>query len=107
MSKIYNDSVDSQYLPYTFSYGNYVLQRLGRNVPENSVDFILKNEYSDINDYAFAGLITLQQGNTEKANEIAKKEGAQRAACDYISGMSDSYSLKIYKDIFVPKTWSL
>ena len=73
LSKIYNDSVDSQYLPYTFSYGNYVLQRLGRNVPENSVDFILKNEYSDINDYAFAGLITLQQGNTEKANEIAKK----------------------------------
>ena len=43
----------------------------------------------------------------KKLVEIAKKEGAQRAACDYISGMSDSYSLKIYKDIFVPKTWSL
>ena len=39
-------------------------------------------------------------------NDIAKKEGAQRAACDYISGMSDSYSLKVFNDLFVPKTWN-
>lgn len=37
--------------------------------------------------------------------QIAKKEGAERAACDYISGMSDSYSLKVFNEIFVPKTW--
>ena len=37
--------------------------------------------------------------------EIAKKEGPERAACDYISGMSDSYSLKIFNQLFVPKTW--
>ena len=37
--------------------------------------------------------------------EIAKKEGPERAACDYISGMSDSYSLKIFNELFVPKTW--
>ncbi len=37
--------------------------------------------------------------------EIAKREGAERAACDYISGMSDSYSLKTFNDLFVPKTW--
>ncbi len=38
--------------------------------------------------------------------DIAKKEGPQRAACDYISGMSDSYSLKVFNNIFVPKTWN-
>lgn len=38
--------------------------------------------------------------------EIATKEGPERAACDYISGMSDSYSLKIFNDLFVPKTWN-
>lgn len=43
----------------------------------------------------------------ELYQKIAEKEGAQRAACDYISGMSDNYSLKIYKDIFIPKTWNL
>ena len=37
---------------------------------------------------------------------VAKKEGAERAACDYISGMSDSYSLKIFNNLFVPKTWN-
>lgn len=41
----------------------------------------------------------------ELYQKIAEKEGAQRAACDYISGMSDSYSLKVYNDLFVPKTW--
>lgn len=37
---------------------------------------------------------------------IAKKEGAERAACDYISGMSDSYSVKIFTKLFVPKSWA-
>lgn len=37
--------------------------------------------------------------------QIAKEEGAQRAACDYISGMSDNYSLKVFSDLFIPKTW--
>ncbi len=42
----------------------------------------------------------------ELYQQIARTEGAQRAACDYISGMSDSYSLKVYNDLFVPKTWN-
>ncbi len=39
-------------------------------------------------------------------SEIAKREGAERAACDYISGMSDSYSLKIFSGLFIPQTWN-
>lgn len=38
--------------------------------------------------------------------DISKKDGAERAACDYISGMSDSYSLKIFTGLFIPKTWN-
>ena len=37
---------------------------------------------------------------------IAKKEGAERAACDYISGMSDAYSVKTFTDLFIPKSWN-
>ena len=37
---------------------------------------------------------------------IAKREGAPRAACDYISGMSDNYSVKTFTDLFVPKSWN-
>ena len=28
-----------------------------------------------------------------------------RAVCDYIAGMSDSYAVNLYKDIYIPKGW--
>lgn len=37
---------------------------------------------------------------------IAMKDGLDRAVCDYISGMSDRYAIKLYNDFFVPKGWS-
>lgn len=36
---------------------------------------------------------------------ISQKEGIERAVLDYISGMTDSYSVAVYKDIFVPRSW--
>lgn len=38
-------------------------------------------------------------------SRIVSFESPQRAACDYISGMSDRYAVKTYEDIFVPKFW--
>ena len=37
--------------------------------------------------------------------EIARKEDIDRAVCDYISGMSDSYAVNLYTDLFIPKAW--
>ena len=37
---------------------------------------------------------------------IAWQEGAQRAACDYIAGMTDGYALKTFADYFIPSGWS-
>ncbi len=34
--------------------------------------------------------------------EIADKEGRERAAADYISGMSDAYCISLFNEIFVP-----
>lgn len=36
---------------------------------------------------------------------IAEKDGVERAVCDYIAGMSDNYSLKIFNQLFVPIFW--
>lgn len=36
---------------------------------------------------------------------IMKKTDADRAVCDYISGMSDSYAVDLYTELFVPKSW--
>lgn len=38
---------------------------------------------------------------------IALRDGLDRAICDYISGMSDRYAVKIYKDYFIPKGWAI
>ena len=37
---------------------------------------------------------------------LADKYTPSRAACDYISGMSDRYILSIYNELFIPKPWA-
>lgn len=36
---------------------------------------------------------------------ILETEGAQRAVCDYIAGMSDIYAVQKFKDLFIPLGW--
>ena len=37
---------------------------------------------------------------------IAWQEGVQRAACDYIAGMTDGYALRTFNNYFIPAGWS-
>ena len=39
--------------------------------------------------------------------ETALREGADRAVCDYIAGMTDNYAVHCFNEIFVPQPWSL
>lgn len=34
-----------------------------------------------------------------------RKESRERAVCDYIAGMSDSYAIDRFEELFVPKAW--
>lgn len=38
---------------------------------------------------------------------IREKEGDERAACDYIAGMTDHYAVKVYSNLFIPNSWSM
>ena len=38
---------------------------------------------------------------------IAHADGIERAVCDYVAGMTDSYALAVYSDIFIPAAWSV
>ena len=38
--------------------------------------------------------------------EIAWKEGVERAVCDYIAGMSDRFAVYTFNDIYVPRSWN-
>jgi dGTPase len=37
---------------------------------------------------------------------IAQQDGLERAACDYIAGMTDHFAIALFQDIFVPKSWN-
>lgn len=39
--------------------------------------------------------------------EIRIKEGAERASCDYIAGMTDKFAVETFKDLFVPHAWAV
>lgn len=49
--------------------------------------------------------------NPEKLPEeysfIAFEEGIERAAADFISGMTDRYAVSIYKEFFIPESWGV
>lgn len=38
-------------------------------------------------------------------HRIMEESDADRAVCDYISGMSDEYAVDLYTELFVPKFW--
>ncbi len=38
---------------------------------------------------------------------IEKGERKERVVCDFIAGMSDRYAINLYKDIMIPKSWSV
>ena len=39
--------------------------------------------------------------------DIRVKEGVERAACDYISGMTDKYAVEKFGELFIPAAWSV
>ncbi|MCQ2477266.1 MAG: deoxyguanosinetriphosphate triphosphohydrolase [Clostridia bacterium] len=38
--------------------------------------------------------------------KIARTEAPEIAACDFIAGMTDQYAVKVFNDMFVPKSWT-
>lgn len=38
-------------------------------------------------------------------DKICAQEGAPRAACDYIAGMSDFYAMRIFRKLYIPEVW--
>lgn len=41
----------------------------------------------------------------EEYRRIAEQEGAERAATDYVSGMTDSFAILNFEKLFIPKSW--
>lgn len=66
---------------------------------ERKVDGIIEKLYSVYS--ADPGMLP------EEYAAVALLEGPERAACDYISGMTDSYAMEKYSDLFIPLAWTV
>jgi len=38
---------------------------------------------------------------------IAAEEGVERAVCDYIAGMTDTFAISLFRELFIPGVWSV
>ncbi len=43
----------------------------------------------------------------ELYRRTAEEQGADRAVCDYIAGMTDGYATELFEELFVPHCWSM
>ena len=43
----------------------------------------------------------------EDFSGVIEREGRERAACDYISGMTDGYAMEKFGELFIPFAWSV
>ena len=39
--------------------------------------------------------------------DIRAKDGVDRAVCDYIAGMTDSYAVEKFEELFIPRAWTV
>ena len=90
---------------------------------QQTFDFFHKFMYSDVytnprakgEESKVAGILgrlyDYYTGHPEKLPEdfrgIAEAEGVGRAACDYISGMTDGYAMEKYGELFIPFAWTV
>lgn len=77
-------------------------------------DNVYRNPHAKNEETKVPNLIaTLYQHVLHKENlpydmqEIAEKEGMERAACDYIAGMTDHFAVALFQEIVVPKSWGI
>ena len=69
-----------------------------------------KGEESKV-DGILSGLYGYYSTHPEKLPEdlraVIERDGVERAACDYISGMTDGYAMEKYGELFIPFAWTV
>jgi dGTPase len=55
----------------------------------------------------FTHFVTHPERLPAELSAVCEAEGAARAACDFIAGMTDNYALDIYHQLFIPRSWEI
>ena len=69
---------------------------------------IAKNDEKKVDAFVsrlFAYYIEKPEALPPEFRAICETEGAPRAACDYIAGMTDTFAVQMYNELFIPQGW--
>lgn len=73
------------------------------------LDSIAKNEEKKVDEFV-SRLYEYYAKDASRLPEefrvIAERDGVDRAACDYIAGMTDNFALEKYHELFIPRGWA-
>lgn len=83
---------------HKFMYSDVYTNPIAKS-EESKVEGILSRLY----DY----YTTHPEAMPEEFRQVMEQEGAGRAACDYISGMTDGYAMEKYGELFIPFAWTV
>ena len=83
---------------------NYMFQQVYTNPAAKSEEEKVDNLIGQLYDYYVHNLEKLP---SEFQALIAQGEKNERVVCDFIACMSDRYAVNLYKDIMIPKAWSV
>lgn len=86
-----------------------------RELHEWMYEYVYRNPYAKAEEKKVPNVIRslfeyYTENITELPNElmvIAMTEGAERAAVDYIAGMTDNFAVETYRNLFIPKAWNV
>lgn len=76
-------------------------------VYKNPVAKSEEQKAQDIIKYLYEYFMSNPEKLPEMYYSVYKKEGLDRAVCDYIAGMSDNFAVKFYEELVIPKAWSI
>ena len=71
---------------------------------------IAKNEEKKVDEFIsrlFAYFIAKPDKLPPEFRAVYEQEGAARAACDYIAGMTDTFAVQMYNELFIPQGWPM
>lgn len=89
-----------------FSEAFYALHAfLYRTVYRGSKAKAEEGKAEDMIEVLFNYLCNHPDAIPDEYRPIMRREGIKRATADYIAGMSDTYAVDLYKEIFIPKGW--
>lgn len=102
----WNSSEGNIRMSEEFSKAFYELHAfLYRNVYTGSRAKVEEGKAEDLIEILFNYLCNHPNKVPVEYRQIMRDEGVKRAVADYIAGMSDTYAVELYKEIFIPRGW--